>query len=292
MTPRIAKSNAPRHRLSNRKCGGWMKDRPKVGVDYLISDKLGDLPRGAIENPSLNPALFPKIRDQGSQGSCGGFQARSCLVYKFYEKYGDKVAGKWGQTWDLSPGAIYFRTREIHRTVYEDSGVEIRAVWDAMRKHGAPTEKDAPYKASTLITRLSAAAVTSGKWHQSTPTTYRCDDPRDGGSREKVVDRMLQALAAGMPINSGFSCPKNWGDFDDTGVVPLPDASGFDGGHATTHFWADTAARLFGGPNSWGNDSQAPAPPGARFNERGYLLLPFQYYIDGNADDAWVVDIE
>lgn len=286
------KSNPKRHRLANGRHGGWVPSRPAPSQDWPLSKKLGDLPNATPSGvvALADPQCFPRIRNQGSQGSCGGHSARSMLYYCFARKHGEKIAGKWGQKWDLSPAGIYFRAREKDSSVNEDSGVWNRLLWDAIREHGAPTEESCPYNARVLTTRLSTKAVQTGKWHQTTAKTYRCDED---GNREKTVDRMLQALAADMPLQIGFTCFTNLDAADDTGAVPLPGrADRDDGGHDVGSFWADTRARVFWGPNSWANQWGGRALEGARFDERGYIGLPFDYVLRGYADDIWAVDIE
>jgi hypothetical protein len=283
------RSNPKRHRLANGRHGGWVPSRPAPNQDHRLGDRLGTLPRrtptGVVSVADLG--CLPRIRDQGPQGSCGGHSARSILRYSFARKHGDKIASKWGDDWDLSPAGIYLRAREKDNAANEDTGVWNRLLWDAMREHGAPTEADAPYNPRVLTTKLSAAAVRSGKWHQSGLRTYRCD--LDGPS--KVIDRILQALAADMMVQVGFTCFSNLNDADDTGVLRMPGPSDReDGGHDVAGCTADVPARILWGPNSWG-EWGGRAPTGAQFDERGYIGLPFEY-IERFADDIWAAEIE
>jgi hypothetical protein len=65
-----------------------------------------------------------------------------------------------------------------------------------------------------------------------------------------------------------------------------------EGGHAVPVLWADTAARMFFGQNSWSNRWGGPAPAGAAYRERGYFGLPFAYVERGEADDIWAFALE
>jgi hypothetical protein len=277
--------------LPSGKGAGWRPEPASIN-DYPLSKKLGALPHGAIANPSLNPRFFPKIRDQGHIGSCVGHSLRSCLAYKMYEYHPDKLGGDWGKhEWDLSPLAMYYlaRREEGEQFVNEDAGAYIRLGIDAARKYGCPNEDAWPYNVAKFHRKPSERAFKTGKWHQMSPASYKCDED---GDTAKTVDRMLQALKAGMPLSFGFSCYANLEQANEngTGVVPNPKGR-MDGGHAIAAFWADTRERLFFGPNSWGKWG-GKAPAGAQHDERGYIGVPFSFILQREADDIWACDLE
>jgi hypothetical protein len=266
--------------LSNGHGAGWRRGLPDPVNDWKLSRRLGALPRKTPESPALNHRYFPRIRDQGQIGSCTGFGLRNCLAYKLRERLGDKLEGEWGQQWDLSPLAMYWlgRREEGDEYVSQDIGAIIRLVVVAARKHGIPTEEAWPYDPAKFKRRPSAKALETGRWHQAAPGSYRCDED---GNRERTVDRILQALEAGLPVTYGFACYANLGEADATGVIPEPRGRQ-DGGHCVTAYWADTRARILWGPNSWGYG----------WGPDGYIGLPFAYFLDGLADDVWAVDLE
>lgn len=285
------------HRLSNGKHGGWKPDKPKYGDngDWHIDKLLGPTRSAAPEMPKLNPAFFPRIKDQKSLGSCTGNSLASCVEYCVLERKaneGQDINSKWWQKWSLSALAAYYFGREKEGMVSVDSGCEIRDVVDACREHGIPTEESWPYVLSKFKQRPAADALKTAPWHRPADiATYRCDGR--GGSREDTVTNMLRALEKGLPINYGFACPEDWGDYDNTGLVPLPIK--FDGGHAISAYEADTAERVFWGPNSWSDKYGRKVPEGARIKTsagKGWIGLPFQYFIDGNADDAWAISLK
>jgi hypothetical protein len=283
-----------RFHLSNGRATGWRPDTPDPVNDWKLSKKLGSLKRKTPQNPGLNPAFFPQIRDQGQIGSCVAHAVRTCLAYKFIEKNDELLSSKWGKTWDLSPLAGYWLVREIEGTINEDAGSEIRNCMTAARHHGFPTEESWPYIESRFKRKPSAAAFKTGRWHQATPESYRCDEDRN---RAKTIDRMLQALDAGMPIAYGSGWFDNFNQADNTGVLPAPKGP-MTSGHAYTCLWADTDARLFWGENSWSNQWGGPIPRAMasklRFSEDkfGYIGMPFSFVLDGICDDIWAVDIE
>src|SRR5215207_707116 len=150
---RKALANARRHKLPNGRCGGWHPSRPS-NADWPLKKRLSQpfgTPTGLVSVADMS--CVPRGRDQGNQGSCGGFSARSILYYCFKRKHGEMLNTEWGKKWDLSPAGIYYRAREKDNAINEDSGVWNRQLWDAMREHGAPTEESAPYNARVLTTR-------------------------------------------------------------------------------------------------------------------------------------------
>lgn len=282
--------------LPNGKAHGWRPDRRDPLNDWTITKKLAArVPRSALNQDiiTLDPQTFPRIRNQGSLGSCTGFGLRSAILQQMLARYGDdKLAGEWGKKYDLSPLAMYYLGRELENSIDEDTGCEIRDVVLACREHGIPTEASWPYRPKKFTEKPSAEAYKTGRWHQAAPESYRLDDPKDGGNREKIIDRMAQAIQAGMPIVYGFYCYPNLDDAWETGVVPMPSGR-MNGGHCVNGFTMDFRNRIVWGSNSWNNDwGGKPPVQNMRFDERGYIGLPFAFFTEGYADDAWAVGLE
>lgn len=262
-----------RHRLSTGHSGGWLPDRPSH-KDWRLSKRL-DTAVAPPESPRLDPETYPGIRDQGQQGCCVGFGTRNALMqrllardYNFWLRY------------DLSPAAAYYNARLLENSVREDSGAYIRDVVEGAAKWGVARESDCPYNDRRLVTSLSERAQISAKWHQALHY-YRCDEV--GASAEKTVNNVLLALGAGLPVIFGFTCFSNLGDADGDGYIRLPGPGDTeDGGHCMCIYGADTKQRVFTGPNSWSTG----------WGNRGYFTLPFDYFLQGLADDAWAVDHE
>jgi hypothetical protein len=282
-------------RLSNGKHGGWRPDKPKYGKDWHIDQLLGAPRRGALKSAFLTPLYYPKMKNQGSLGSCTGESLAYALEYctiRNKAEEGDDVTSPWWKKWALSGLAAYYFTRVKQRTVYEDSGGEIRTAIDAAREFGIPVEELWPYVVSRFKVKPDAKAMKTAPWHKpDNLKTYRCDG--SGGSREETVTNIARALAAGLPINFGFACPEDWQSYDETGMIPLP-GNRFDGGHAMTGFQIDAPSRVLIGPNTWGDTTAAAQPRTSRVASRGgkgWFILPLQYFLDGNADDAWAVDL-
>lgn len=266
------------HKLSTGRHGGWLPDRPSH-KDWFLSKKL-DTTTAVPENPSLPPASFPKMRDQGNQGSCTGHMIRNVLMQRLL----DRDLKKWSK-YDLSPASGYYNARKIEKNIRQDSGAFIRNVFNGAGEWGIAREDHAPYRPDRLLVRLSSQAEQSAKWHQAIKF-YRCDEP--GASSEKTVDNMLRALGAGLPLGLGFGCFTNLNLADADGIIRLPGPhDDEDGGHAIACYGADTRERMFWGPNSWG-------PWGAKGPDRqlGYWRMTFEYVLKRLADDIWAGDHE
>jgi C1A family cysteine protease len=274
--PHILKSSG-----QHRYAGGWLPDRPKL-QDWRLEKRLGDTLKSATPvNPHLDRASYPSIRDQGELGSCTGHAARNALMVHLVKRKPEL----WQDKYDLSPMALYYYGREKIQMIGVDSGAYVRDVVDAARENGAPREDNCPYVISKFTKAPSATAKTAGKWHQAVHT-YRCDV--EGAPNETTIDNILHSLQSGMPVVFGFTCYDNLGEADANGVIPMPTArSQEEGGHCVCIYEADTNSRYFIGPNSWSEQWG-----GKVGDHRGYFLLPFKYFEQGLADDAWSVDLE
>jgi C1A family cysteine protease len=266
---------------SNGRGTGWKPDRPSH-KDWTLGQKLGDVPQRFSTNPQLDKDYFPAIRDQGELGSCTGFALRSAMAYLMRKRYPDKLGGDWGKTWDLSPLAAYYLARERDNSTDVDVGAYIRDVVDGARVEGIPTEASWPYDIRKFRRKPSDRAYKEGLWHQADKmATYRCDE--EGSTRHHAVDRILQALEAGLPVVFGFTCFSNLSEADSTGYIRMPGRyDREEGGHAIVAFGADTRSRHLWGPNSWSE----------QWGDGGYWYLPFDYVLHGYADDFWAVDLE
>jgi hypothetical protein len=284
-----------RHRLGNGHHGGWKPDKPKSGKDWHLKKVLGEPKRALPDMPSCDPAFFPLLKNQKNLGSCTGesvaYAVEYCVISMLAAK-GQDVTSSWWKKWGLSGLAGYYWAREIEKAINEDTGAEIRDAIDGARRNGLPTEESWPYIITRFTQRPDAAAMKTAPWHKPGQLkTYRCDGA--GGSREDTLTNMLRALELKMPVNFGFGCPADWKDYDATGRIPMPNGQ-YDGGHAITSLKADTASKDLIGPNTWGDRIGAPQPPGSRIITRGgkgWFILPFQYVLNGDADDAWAVAI-
>ena len=261
------------HRLPSGRHGGWLPDRPSH-KDWRLSRKL-DTRSLLPESPQLDPATYPAIRDQGRQGSCTGHGTRNALMQRLRAR--DKVL--WSK-YDLSPASAYLNARRLEGSIAQDTGAYIRDVVEGASRWGVAREDHCPYHDDRLTTGLSAQAEQSAKWHQALHY-YRCDEV--GASTQQTVDNIVRALGAGLPVIFGFTCFSNLGEADGDGYIRMPGPrDSEEGGHCMCIYGADTRQQVFTGPNSWG----------IPWGNHGYFALPFDYFLQGLADNAWAVDHE
>lgn len=284
------------HKLSNGRHGGWRPDRPKSTKDWHIDRLLGAPKSGALTNKGVDPSYYPLLKDQKALGSCTGESLTYGLeeeVIRVKAEAGEDVKSDWWLKWKgLSGLAAYYFSRTKQGTPNEDSGSEIRYTVDAAREFGVPNETDWPYIVSKFRLKPTATAMKSALWHKPDDIqTYRCDGR--GGSREETLTNIFRAFDAKRPVNLGFACPLNWGNYDNDGRIPLPGGQ-YDGGHAIIGFKRNEDNDIMG-PNTWGDQIGAPQPQGARVvtrGGRGWYILPKEYILNGDADDAWLINLK
>jgi C1A family cysteine protease len=245
--------------LPNGRGHGWKPDTPDHR-DYTLRM------RGAFVHVpdvvGLKEEFFPPVRNQGQLGSCTGFGTSGALMYKLRQRK---------RSTELSALYAYYQARVLEGSVREDAGAEIRDVVKAAANIGIAREKCWPYRPRRFAAKPSAEANKSAAPHQVV-RYYRCDG----------VEEVLQALAADMPVVFGFSCFSNLGEADRNGFVPMPGPKdGLEGGHCVWIVKGDQPTRVFRFQNSWGD-----------WGDHGFGYLPFAYFENGLADDAWAIDHE
>jgi hypothetical protein len=190
-------------------------------------------------------SLFGPARDQGSRPTCLAFAASDCHAA-------------------LRPGwmplscefAFYHAQRRAHRS--PSSGSVLAPMLEALRDDGQPIETDWPYLA-VLPKDLSA-------WQppESTSVMFR----RDGESRGKKFQEIVEVLDAGRPVLILMTLSASFYAPDPLGVVvapstELPDPTRRHAVVAVAHGTAPSG-RLVMVRNSWG--------PG--WGADGYAWLP------------------
>lgn len=247
---------------------GWRPDTPDFR-DFPLSKKI-TAPRAVGDVVELDPAVVAKVpvRDQLQLGSCTGHGVRGCLVYHIMKRLDLKDT-------DLSPLFAYYRGRVAESSVNEDAGCEIRDVVKMAAQDGVALESAWPYRIEKFAKNPTKTAYKTAQAHQVKVGYYRCGG--DAQRPDAVLNDILQALAAGMPVTGGFACYSNLDRGPRPGVIPMP-AGQLEGGHAVWFTRADTRERLLKFQNSWGD-----------WGDRGFGYLPFDYVLRGLADDFWAV---
>jgi C1A family cysteine protease len=212
-------------------------------------------------------AAMPTALDQEDVGTCAANACSNALRFC--------LAKEGKAQFQPSRLYIYWFTRKLMGVAPSvDSGSDMRAVCEAVRKYHVCDEVAWPYdpKPSVLFTHQpSAAALGAAQPH--------------AGLQYLAVPKTLEAISValheGHPIMAGITV---FASFEAeavarTGDVPMP-AAGEQalGGHAVLMTGIDVDAKTITFLNSWG----------AGWGKRGFFKLPFAYVLDPNmCFDLW-----
>lgn len=253
---------------------GCLKDPPDAR-DYkapvMLAPALEPLP------PYVEMRQFaPKVRNQGSLGSCVAFACASLREFIFTKQV-ETLAGDV-ELPHLSPLYLYYKARqEAGLPVDKDTGTYIRAGVAAMAKQGVSPEAQWPYK----IEKFSQAPTeyAEAKAHRFKIYTYH----RVEGLAEMKLALaqefgLVMALKVFDNVHGGLM-PIQLKD----GKWPMPlSGSRLVGWHALFFcgYQEDSTAPGGGwliGQNSWGD----------WWGLKGFFFLPYQYIAEGHSDDCW-----
>ena len=222
------------------------------------------------------------IEDQGQIGSCTA-QA-GVGVIEYYERK------SFGRHIDASRLFLYKVTRNLMK-MRGDTGAYLRSTIGAMVLFGVPPEEYWPYTDEIQgFDDEPPAFCYSFALNYKTIKYYRHDPP--SASPESILTRVKTYLAAGHPAMFGFTVYSSFEQASESGKIPYPSLRDkIEGGHAVVTVGYDdkmkiknryedketTGALLI--KNSWGKD----------WGEKGYGWLPYEYIMNGLAEDFWSV---
>jgi len=170
-----------------------------------------------------------------------------------------------------------------------DTGAFLRTTMGALVLFGVPPEEYWPYKIANFDKEPTAFCYAFAQNYQSM-SYYRLDPP--GTAADELLSRIKKNLAAGLPSMFGFTVYSSIVQANENGgKIPYPTKGDkIEGGHAIVAVGYDDKMKIkntsVGGTettgallirNSWSSD----------WGENGYGWLPYEYVLQGLADDWW-----
>jgi C1A family cysteine protease len=281
---------------------GWLKDGPDIR-DYTVdTDSISEKLKRHGETESIKKmaeklrlsaskktqiksipakidlrAYCSPVEDQGNLGSCTANAAMGVLEYYQRRAFSNHING--------SRLFTYKTTRNLLGWT-GDTGAFLRTTMASMALFGVAMEKYWPYNISRFEEEPPAFIYAMAQNYQAL-SYYRLDPP--GISPDRLLEQIKKHLAAGLPSMFGFTCYSSLNNAVD-GKIPFPKPNERTvGGHAVVAIGYDDELVIKNAGistrgaliirNSWGTS----------WGERGYGYLPYEYVLQEQADDFWVL---
>lgn len=209
---------------------------------------------------------MPAVYDQGNLGSCTGHGTAAIL--HFLEMKQKKPA-------IFTPArlAIYYCTRILEGTVFEDSGASIRNAIKAIARWGFCDENLYPYDISKFKDKIPSS-VYGAMWHE------RINQYLSVNQDESDIKSVL---ASGNLVTFGFTVYSSFisNEVAATGIMPMPQINErIQGGHCVTLVGFNDDTRMFITRNSWGEG----------WGQKGYFMMPYDFLLNRDfCDDFWTI---
>ena len=266
---------------------GWLPDYPDLRDYTAQHQEILPLLKKARVDPgnSKLPARVDlrewcsPVEDQGALGSCTAHAGVGIVEYFEKRSFGKHV--------DASRLFLYKVTRNLMHST-GDTGAFLRNAMGAIALFGVPPEEYWPYKITDFDKEPPAFCYAFAQNYQAVKY-FRLDPPDT--AKDVVLSRIKTNLAAGIPSMFGFTVYSSIAQADTTGKIPFP-AGGeqIKGGHAIAAVGYDDKMTIKnthpGSPetkgallirNSWGSG----------WGDNGYGWFPYEYVLQGIAEDWW-----
>ena len=195
------------------------------------------------------------VRDQGNQGSCSGQSTAAARDVLFGSANGKLIPEQRAAAY------CYGRARMGEGTWPRDSGACLADEYAVLQGFGCCGESDMPYEDWDPAEPIPAIAdVDALPFRIKDAGTVDLDDPQ----------KVLQVLAAGIPVSIGIPVYESYEDVGPDGVLPIPDQNkeALLGGHANLIVASDVKRKLWKSLNSWGVD----------WGDHGFCYIPWRDY--------------
>jgi len=223
--------------------------------------------------------FFSEIDNQENLGSCTANAVVGVLEFcERKDHNGENIDHSRRFLYRVSRKLLYQKTGSV---LIGDTGDEIRNTIKSLATFGAPPEWAWPYDVKNFD-------------EEPPPDVYALANPYKAlvYARLNGLEDIQATINNGYPAAMGFTCYKSIDDTGSSGDIAVPyidKGDRPDGGHAVVAAGYDDNRPWTGGisgrgavliRNSWGTG----------FGEAGYGWLPYWWWLNGQADDFWVLN--
>lgn len=258
-----------------------LKLAEKLGIDS--KDDKAKLPKSVDLREWCSPP-----ENQLNLSSCTANAAVGIVEYFQKRAYGIHIEG--------SRLFVYKATRKLMMRE-GDTGAWLRSTMGALVLFGVPDEKYFPYTLDGVNVNPNwdkdPDSFLYSMAKNYTTLRYFCHDPHSKKQNKKeILKSVKKYLAAGIPSMFGFYGFPSFEESDSQGAIPYPgDSEQANWGHAVAAVGYDDKKKIkntrFGNQttgaflirNSWGSS----------WGEGGYGWLPYDYLLNGLAEDFWSI---